>query len=178
MRILRNILIGLVVLIAALAAGAYLLPRNVIVEREITIDAPPEEVFTRIQSLQAFTEWSPWQDRDPDMVVSFSGPETGVGNVMEWQSDQRDVGNGRQEIVEVSENESVRTALDFGDMGTADAWWLLAEADGSTTVTWGLDADMGNNPMGRWMGLMMDGLVGGDYEAGLLNLKTLVEDGS
>ena len=178
MRILRNILIGLVVLIAALAAGAYLLPRNVIVERQITIDAPPADVYPHISSLQAFTEWSPWQDRDPDMAVQFSGPEAGVGNVMEWQSDQSDVGNGRQEIVEAVENQSIRTALDFGGMGTADAWWVLAEADGGTTITWGLDADMGNNPMGRWMGLAMDGLVGGDYDAGLLNLKTLVEGDS
>ncbi len=175
MRILRNILIGLVVLIAALAAGAYLLPRNVIVEREITIDAAPEDVFPHINSLQAFSEWSPWSDRDPDMTVSYSGPETGVGNVMEWQSDQPDVGNGRQEIVAVSENEEVRTTLDFGAMGTAEAWWILADANGGTTVTWGLDADMGNNPMGRWMGLMMDGLVGADYDTGLANLKTLIE---
>ena len=175
MRSLRNILIGLVALIAALAAGAYLLPRNVVVERQITIDAAPGDIYPHINSLQAFVAWSPWQDRDPDMVVEFSGPEAGVGNVMVWQSDQRDVGNGRQEITAVLENEEVRTALDFGDMGTAEAWWTLAEGDSGTTVTWGLDADMGNTPMGRWMGLMMDGMVGGDYDAGLLNLKTLVE---
>ena len=175
MRLLRNLLVGLVILIAALAAGAYLLPRNVIVEREITIDAAPEAVFAHIHSLQAFTAWSPWQGRDPDMTVNFSGPETGVGNIMEWQSDVPEVGNGRQEIIAVSENSEVRTALDFGDMGTAEAWWLLAEADGGTTITWGLDADMGNNPVGRWMGLLMDGLVGADYDAGLLNLKTLIE---
>jgi len=175
MRILRNILIGLVMLIVALAAGSYLLPRNVIVEREITIAAAPEDVYQHINSLQAFTEWSPWQDLDPNMSVNFSGPEVGVGNVMEWQSDDPDVGNGRQEIVAVSENAEVRTALDFGNMGTAEAWWLLADADGATTITWGLNADMGNNPMGRWMGLMMDGFVGPDYDAGLMNLKTLVE---
>lgn len=177
MRLLRNIVIGLVVLIAVLAAGAYLLPRNVVVERQITIDAAPEDVFEHISSLQAFTEWSPWQGRDPNMVVDFSGPEAGVGNVMVWQSDEPSVGNGRQEITALTENEEVRTALDFGDMGTADAWWLLAEAEGGTVITWGLDADMGNNPVGRWMGLMMDGLVGADYDAGLLNLKTLVEGG-
>ena len=106
MRSLRNLLIGLVVLIAALAAGAYLLPRHVIVEREITIDAAPADVYAYLESLQAFTEWSPWQDRDPDMVVNFSGPETGVGNVMgmaircargwQWPSgDHRRVGKRR-----------------------------------------------------------------------------------
>lgn len=175
MRILRNILIGIVVLVVAIAAGSFLLPRHVIIEREIAIDATPEEVFQHLNSLQAFTEWSPWSDRDPNMTVAFSGPETGVGNVMEWQSEVREVGNGRQEITAVAENERVDTALDFGDMGTAEAWWILAEADGGTTLTWGLDADMGNSPMGRIWGTMMDGMVGADYETGLLNLKTLVE---
>lgn len=175
MRIFRNILIGLVLLVAAAAGLAYLLPRNVIVEREIVVDAPPEEVFEHVNSLQSFSEWSPWNDHDPDMVVTYSGPDSGVGNTMEWTSDHPQVGNGRQEITEVIENESVRTDLDFGEMGTAQAWWLLDETAGGTRVVWGLDADMGNNPVGRWMGLFMDGMVGGDYERGLQRLRTQVE---
>lgn len=175
MRFIRTVLIGLLLLAAAAAGLAYLLPRHVIVEREIVIDAPPEEVFRHVNSLQAFTEWSPWSDHDPDMVVTYSGPESGVGNVMEWTSDHPQVGNGRQEITEVIENESVRTALDFGGMGTAEAWWLLDPVDGGTRVVWGLDADMGNNPVGRWMGLMMDGFVGADYERGLERLRAQLE---
>src|SRR5690606_16939708 len=42
-------------------------------------------------------------------------------------------------------------------------------------VTWSMQADMGNNPIGRWMGLMMDSIVGADYETGLASLKKLVE---
>jgi hypothetical protein len=34
---------------------------------------------------------------------------------------------------------------------------------------------MGMNPVGRYMGLMMDRWVGGDYERGLLQLKAQVE---
>lgn len=175
MRILRNLLIGVVLFLAAASGLAYLLPRNVIVEREIVVNAPAEEVFERVSSLQAFSEWSPWRDDDPDMVVTYSGPESGVGNIMEWTSDDPQVGNGRQEITEVIENESVRTALDFGDMGTAQAWWLLDDVDGGTRVVWGLDADMGNSPVGRWMGVFMDGMVGEDYERGLERLRAGVE---
>lgn len=175
MRLIRRILIGLVALIAIVAIIGFFLPRNVVVEREILIDAPPEAVFPHVSSLQAFSEWSPWGDIDPDMVVEYSGPDTGVGNVMEWQSEHPNVGNGRQEIVEMSENESVLTALDFGEMGTADAWWRLSEEGDGTRVVWGLNADMGNNPIGRWMGLMMDGWVGADYERGLERLAATVE---
>ncbi len=175
MRLIGRILIGLVVLIVIAAAAAYLLPRNVVVEREIVIDAPPEDVFGHVNSLQAFSEWSPWGDRDPDMEVTYTGPETGVGNTMEWSSDDPRVGSGRQEIVEVVENERVRTTLAFDGMGTAEAWWNLEPEGGGTRVTWGLDSDMGNNPVGRWMGLTLDRFVGADYERGLERLRERVE---
>ncbi len=177
MKALVRIVLGLVILVGVAAAGAYLLPREVAVSRTVTIEAPPEDVFVHINSLQAFHEWSPWAGRDPDMAVTFEGPETGVGNKMSWQSDQPDVGNGVQEIIALKENESVETALDFGDMGTATAEWQLAAAGGGTEVTWGFKTDMGMNPIGRYMGLMMDSWVGGDYEAGLANLKAAVEGG-
>lgn len=175
MRLIRNILIGLVALVAVVALVGMFLPRYVSLQRDVVIDAAPAAVFPRVSSFQAFSEWSPWGDIDPDMVVVYSGPDTGVGNVMEWTSDHPDVGNGRQEILEVVENESVRTALDFGEMGTAEAWWRLAPDGEGTRVTWGLTADMGSGPVGRWVGLMMDSWVGADYERGLARLQAAVE---
>lgn len=175
MRLLRNIVIGLVGLIVVAVAVGYALPRHVSVEREIVVAAPPEAVFPHISSLQAFTLWSPWSDLDPDMEVRFSGPDTGVGNVMEWTSDDPAVGNGRQEIVEMVENESVRTTLDFEGMPPAEAWWrVVPDGDGSRVV-WGLDADMGAGPVGPWFGLMLDRWVGADYERGLARLQSVVE---
>ncbi|MEJ6390009.1 SRPBCC family protein [Gymnodinialimonas ulvae] len=175
MRLLRNILFGLVAIVALALIAGFFLPRHVIVERELIVDAPPEAVFPHVSSLQAFAAWSPWGDLDPDMQVAYSGPDTGVGNVMEWTSDHPNVGNGRQEIVEIVENERVTTDLDFGDMGTARAWWQLDPDGSGTRVTWGLDADMGSGPIGRWFGLLMDGMVGADYERGLSRLQAAVE---
>lgn len=175
MRLFRNILIGLVSLVAVLAIVGMFLPRFVSVERDIVVNAAPDAVYPHVNSLQAFSEWSPWGGIDPDMVVTYSGPDEGVGNVMEWTSDHPNVGNGRQEILEVVENESVRTALDFGDMGTAEAWWRLTPDGDGTRVVWGLTADMGSGPIGRWFGLMMDRMVGVDYERGLDLLQATVE---
>jgi uncharacterized protein YndB with AHSA1/START domain len=175
MRLIHKILIGLVAIVAVLGIVGMLLPRLVNVERDVVIDAPPSDVFVHVHSLQAFSEWSPWGDIDPDMVVNYSGSEVGVGNVMEWTSDHPDVGNGRQEILEVVEDELVRTALDFGAMGTAEAWWRLTPEGDGTRVVWGLTADMGAGPIGRWFGLTMDGMIGGYYESGLSQLQAAVE---
>ena len=167
MRILRNLLIGLVVLALALVAVAYILPREVPVERSIVIDAPPEAIFPYVNSLQRSAEWSPWLGIDPDVQLTYAGPEEGVDNMLAWTSDHPQVGSGRQRITVSIPNERVESDLDFGDMGRAVATIALMPQGDQTQVTWGLIADMGLNPIGRWMGLMMDNWVGPDYERGL-----------
>ena len=62
-------------------------------------------------------------------------------------------------------------------MGTARAAFTLEPSGTGTLVTWTLVADMGLNPVGRWMGLMMDRWVGTDYERGLINLRRVAEAG-
>ncbi|WP_068119388.1 SRPBCC family protein [Tropicimonas marinistellae] len=172
---LLRILSGLLLLVCILIGVAYLLPREITVERDIVVEAPPEAVFPYVNSLKEMQAWNPWLDRDPDVQLTFDGPDAGVGARMSWQSEQRDVGSGSQEIVESVENERVISALDFGDMGTASASLSLSAEGNGTRVTWGLVSDMGNNPVMRWMGLAMDGMVGGDYEAGLTKLKALLD---
>lgn len=172
------ILYLIIAIVALFVVGAYLRPRHVIVERATMIDAAPSAVFPQVNSLRNFHEWSPWTGKDPNMDVTWTGPDAGVGNVMEWRSEVKGVGNGRQEITASTADQQVRTALDFGAMGTAEAWFDLEPAGDGTRVTWGLNADMGNNPMGRWMGMMMDKWVGADYEKGLANLKARVEGGA
>src|SRR5262249_59033946 len=57
-----------------------------------------------------------------------------------------------------------------------DARMTLSQAEaGGTQVVWGLDCDMGAGPVGRWFGLMMDKMVGKDFEEGLTNLKSVAE---
>lgn len=175
MRILRWILGIVVVLAVVVVAGGYLLPREVVVARSVEINAAPEAVFPHVNSLKAGQKWSPWLGIDPDVQTTFTGPDEGVGAKLEWASDNPQVGSGRQEIVTSVANERVETALDFGDMGLAKAEFILAAQGGATEVTWTLNTDMGAGPIGRWFGLMMDGMVGADYETGLQNLKTLVE---
>jgi len=171
---LRNLLMGLAVLILVIVAGAYLTPRNVHVERMVTIDAPAQAIFPYLNDYRRFTEWSPWADRDPNAVYSFEGPDTGVGARMSWSGNDQ-VGIGTQEIILSDSPNRLETHLDFGDQGEAVAFFDLHPVEGGTEVIWGFDTDMGLNPIARYMGLMMDSWVGGDYEEGLANLKAAVE---
>ncbi|WP_170411043.1 SRPBCC family protein [Ruegeria atlantica] len=175
MRFIKRILVTLLVLILVLVGVSYLLPSKAEVSRSITIDAPASAIFPYVNSMQETEKWSPWLSRDPETQLSYSGPEAGVGNTLNWASDHPQVGTGSQEIVESVPDQTVKTALDFGPMGQATASFDLTPEGEQTQVTWGFESDLGMNPMSRWMGLMMDNWVGGDYERGLTNLKALVE---
>jgi hypothetical protein len=177
MRILKTLVLGILAIFIALVAVAYILPREVTVERSVVIAAPPADIFPHVNSLKANEAWSPWMDRDPGMVTVYEGPESGVGNKLTWTSNNPNVGNGSNIITASDPDRRVDTALDFGSMGTANAWIVLDPMGDETQVSWGFTTDMGMNPMARWMGLMMDEWVGADYEDGLNRLKALVEAG-
>lgn len=175
MRILKKIAVVLVIAVVVLVGAAYLLPRNVHVERSAVIDAPQATVFALVNGYRLFNKWSPWADLDPDAEYTYEGPESGVGAKMTWSGDPEKVGSGSQEIIESRPPEMVKTALDLGAQGKATAQFtLLAEGSG-TRVTWSLDSDMGMSPVGRYMGMMMDGMLGPQYEKGLASLKGLAE---
>lgn len=175
MKWVKRIAGAIIAIVVILVAVAYILPRHVSAERSVTINAPAERVFPLVNDLEAFSTWSPWSKLDPNMQVSYSGPDSGVGQKMTWQSDHSSVGNGAQEIVESEENKRVVTALDFGSQGAANAAFDLEPDGDGTKVTWSFETDLGMNPIGRYFGLVIGDWVGADYEKGLASLKQLAE---
>ncbi len=177
MRFFKRLFLVLVILAAIFAAVGFLLPGNVHVERSTLIAAQPAAIFPYVNNFRRFNEWSPWALRDPATEYSFTGPEAGVGAKMSWKSNNAQVGSGSQEILESTPERRVVSALDLGQMGAAQAGFTLVPEGAGTKVTWSLDAELSNNPLSRWMGLLFDGLIGPDYEEGLARLKTKVEGG-
>lgn len=175
MAILKKIALALVVLIVLLAAIGMLLPRNVHIERSIVIDAPAATVFALVDGYKQFNKWSPWAALDPNAKYTTEGPVFGVGAKQSWSGDPKTVGTGSQEIIEVKQNESVKSRLEFAGQAPATASFTLTPDTGGTKVVWGLDCDMGKGPVGRYFGLMMDKMVGKDYEKGLAGMKSLAE---
>ncbi len=175
MKWVKRILGAIVAVVIAAVAVAYILPRHASAERSIVINSSPEEIFSRVNDLRAFDEWSPWSKIDPDMKTTFTGPDSGIGQKSTWESDHPDVGSGSQEIVASEENRRVETELDFGGQGTANAAFDLTPEDDGTKVTWSFEADLGMNPIGRYFGLTIGERVDADYGKGLAALKTLVE---
>lgn len=164
------------VLVAVVFVVGNLLPDRVHVERKIIITAPPERVFSLVNNLKEFNRWSPWAAKDPNTQYRFEGPESGVGAKVYWSSENKQVGSGSQEIIESRPNEFVRTALDFGAQGKASASFIVDSISEGSRVTWGLDVDAEGSVIGRYFGILIDRMVGPDYETGLDNLRKIAEN--
>jgi len=175
MKVLRPILIGVVGLVALVFIVGMLLPRHVHVERSLTMNVASDVAFEQVNNLKNWDNWSPWAKIDPNTKWVYSDNPSGKDAWYSWKSNHKNVGNGKLAIVESVANQSIATKIDFEGQGTGKGNWTFEKTDGGTKVTWGMESDMTNNPIGKIMGLFMDGMLGPDFEKGLASMKAKVE---
>lgn len=175
MKTLKRIGVILLAIIVLLVVISFLLPGKIHVERSAEIKAPAQVVFAQVNNLRNWNLWMPYNKIDPDMKIEYTGPEEGTGAGYSWTSEHESVGNGKLSITESKPNELVVTALDFMENGVATGSFKFEPTDAGTKVTWGMDMDMGMNPVGKYFGLFMDQLMGPDFEKGLTDLKKVSE---
>lgn len=111
------------------------------------------------------------------MQRTLNGPESGVGAAYAWKGN-KDVGEGRMEIVESVPSSRIRIKLDFISPFEAhnQVEFTLTPSDGGTQVIWTMS---GPSPfVSRLMGIFMDmdAMIGKDFETGLASLDTLSRD--
>ncbi|QJR15833.1 SRPBCC family protein [Usitatibacter palustris] len=174
MKILKWILIIVVGLVAVFLAVGLMLPSTFRVEREASIKAPADKVYALVADPREWKKWSAWNERDPNMKIVYSGPESGKGAKWSWVS--KTEGDGSMEFTNAEPGKVVEFALHFPDMDMSSKGAMKFVGQGNTTmVYWHNEGDVGKNPLARYFALVMDKLVGPDFEKGLANLKKVAE---
>ena len=173
---LKIIGIVIVVVVAVVLILAATKPDTFQVQRAATIKAPPEKIFALIDDFQRWGTWSPWEKKDPAMKRTFSATTSGKGASYAWEGN-RDVGQGRMEIVESVPPSTVAINLDFVKPFAAHnrVDFVLAPAGDATNVTWTMRGGTPYFAKIIHVFLDMDKMVGKDFETGLANLKAAAE---
>ena len=81
------------------------------VERTVTMKAPASRVHGLVDDFHRWPSWSPWEDLDPDVERTYSGPDQGIGAHYSWSGNKK-AGRGSMEITRSSAEEIV-IALEF-----------------------------------------------------------------
>ena len=170
------ILLIIILAVAAILIMGAMQSAAFSVVREADIKATPAKVFAQINDFHNWSAWSPWEKMDPDLKRTFTGAASGVGSKYAWIGNKK-VGEGNMEITHSEASKRMQLDLHFIKPFQADnvTEFTLVPATGGTHVKWEM---RGNKPfMMRVMSIFMDmdKIVGKDFEAGLSNLKSIVE---
>lgn len=173
---METVLVIVVLAMGGLLFAASRKPDTFTVARRATLAAAPEAVFAQVNDLVAWQVWSPWAKKDPNAKATFGAITTGQGASFGWDGNSK-VGKGSMTIVESRASEKVGLRLDFEKpfKATNAATFTFTPVAGGTEVVWTMTGTA--NLMSKVMDVLMnmDRMVGRDFEAGLANLKALVE---
>jgi len=175
MRPMMRLVVGLGALVGIMAAVALGLPAHVTVTRSVVTNAPESAVFPYLANLHHFHDWSPWATRDPQLQLTYSGPESGKGARIDWVSQVRSIGTGSMEITNADPNKTIELAVNFNGVEGTSLFDIAPSGSGSK-VTWSFGYESGSSPLKRWKALALDGLVGAEYRAGLDKLKAKIDE--
>ncbi len=176
MKILLKLGIGLAVVVAVLVVIAYFLPRRYSVQRSLTIQATAETVYGYTADLRRWKDWGVWYERDPQMTIEYSETTDEVGGWTSWVTQGTP---GKMTLTMLRPPSRVGYRLEFPAMNmTSSGMVEIVPGEAGVNVTLSDTGDLGRNPIRRWFGLFLDGMLGPDFEAGLEKLKRLSERGS
>jgi DNA gyrase inhibitor GyrI/ribosome-associated toxin RatA of RatAB toxin-antitoxin module len=168
------VVIAVVLIYLALQSG------DIAVRRSTVIRCAPEVAFDLVRDLRSWPDWSPWLLHEPDAVLTFSDAAAAERGWYAW--DGKLIGAGRITQVALHPVERIEQRIEFKrpfKLTAAVSWEFAAiEEDGApaTRVYWLM---RGRMPFFmRFIAPTMSGLIGKDFELGLVRLRARLEPGA
>lgn len=166
------IVVAIPFVVAAFQSGEYS------IAREITIDKSNGEVFDYVRILKNSNQYSKWVMTDPAMKREYTGTDGTIGFIYAWDSANKNVGKGEQEIKQIADGQRIDYELRFIKPfeGTAGAY-IVTEPVGQekTKVKWVFQGDKNYMAKLMHMVLPLQKMLGKDLEISLGNLKGVLE---
>lgn len=153
-RLLKWLGLGLVALLATgmlFVASGYLLPAEMALDLEQSVDAPPEDLFTLFTTYDGVEQW--WRQAAADMgddlqVTHLGGPRQGVGMELGFGATGEPIFE-RWTYTSVESPRRVEVDVDFQIFVSHRVLELIPEGSG-TKVRWRETARV-SSPIWRWM---------------------------
>ena len=151
--------------------------KEMLIEKSIIIDRPKNEVFNYLKYIKNQNQYSVWNMKDPNQKVSEKGTDGTVGFVYSWDSQNKNVGAGSQEIKKLVENETIEYELRFERpmKNIAQSKFVVSVISNlQTQVIWDFRGPT-KFPMSLFSGIFKK-MLGKDISKSLENLKKKLEN--
>jgi len=120
-------------------------PTDVSITRTTVLDAPAPTIFALLEDFRTWKRWSFWEQTDPNLKRTYTGPERGVGAHYAWSGNAK-AGAGSMEITGAAAGRQVSIDLHFLKpfKATNPTTITLEPLDGGRTrVNWTMSSKRG-----------------------------------
>lgn len=176
MSIVLIILTVIAAIIAIPLIIALFVKKEYRIEERITINKSTPDVFRYIKFVKNQEQYSKWVMTDPNMKKTVTGTDGTVGFMYAWNSDDKGVGQGEQEITALVENKKMNTEIRFIRPFEGKGYVTMltdSTSANETAVTWSMEGKS-KYPM-NIMNLFMGKMLHKDMQISLQNLKNNLE---
>ena len=151
--------------------------KDMFIHKSIVIDKPRQEVYDYLKFSLNQNKFSVWNMTDPNQKVTTQGKDGTVGFVYTWDSENKNVGAGSQEIKALEEGERIEYELRFErpmKNVAKSEFHLMAINEDQTEVSWDFRGPT-KFPMSLFKGIFQR-MLGKDLAQSLENLKGVLEN--
>lgn len=153
-----------------------LIGKEIVVEKSITINQPVLLVYDYLRFVKNQDEFSVWNMKDPNMKKEHTGTDGEIGFIYKWDSANKNVGSGEQEILRLENCREIQYALRFQRPMKNESnsiFKFISISPDQTNVQWGFYGKS-TFPMSLMKSVFIK-MLGNDITASLKNLKTKLE---
>jgi len=178
MKIFIGIIIALGGIIVLLLIIGLFVKKDYSVAKEIIVNKSKSVVFEYLKFLKNQNKFSVWASMDPNMKTEYRGTDGTEGFVSAWESENKNVGKGEQEILKIVNGERIDYEIRFIKPFASTSWanMIVASAnENQTKVHWEFTGKMKYPTNLTLLFMNMEKMVGNDLEKGLQNLKTIMD---
>ena len=146
------------------------------IEKTVSINKSISDVFDYLKQTKHQDQFSVWNMKDPNAKKTYSGVDGTKGFVYLWDSKDKSVGAGAQEITGISEGTRIDYELRFErpmKNTAASSFVLNKENDSTTSVSWSFVSPT-KFPMSLFAPIFKN-MLGKQMNQSLQNLKSLLE---
>jgi Polyketide cyclase / dehydrase and lipid transport len=177
-----NIIFAIIIVFGCIAVLLLIIglfvKKDYSVAREVVVNKPKSIVFDYLKFLKNQNKFSVWASIDPDMKTEYRGTDGTEGFVSAWESENKNVGKGEQEILKIVSGERIDYEIRFIKPFASTSWAniIVASAnENQTRVHWEFNGKMKYPTNLTLLFMNMEKMVGNDLDKGLQNLKAIMD---
>lgn len=174
---LIEMLISLAIVAVLFLVVGLVLPSSRHLSEQAETNRKMTIVYDTLNSFRRFKEWNPLVLRDPRMKLALSGPESGVGATLTYDSNNAQLGHGSYKIT-ASEPNQITYAIDNPQRGSNKQTRFILRPTGhagrNIQITQTYNVDYGWDLLGRYAGMYVRSHVGDDMKMGLQRLTNML----